>query len=98
MIKKRLVGLLAHAKKYIVYQVAWLWIALLCQIVMIYCAAFLLEQALFWEVTPRMALSYGGIVALALALRQAGQGLGPVNPLHGRTGPAAASGPPCRFW
>ena len=69
MIKKRLVGLLSHAKKYIVYQAAWLWIALLCQIVMIYCAAFLLEQALFWEVTPRMALSYGGIAALALVLR-----------------------------
>ena len=69
MIKKRLVGLLSHAKKYIVYQVAWLWIALLCQIVMIYCAAFLLEQALFWEVTPRMAVSYGGIAALALILR-----------------------------
>ena len=47
MIKKRLVGLLSHAKKYIVYQVAWLWIALLCQIVMIYCAAFLLEQGMF---------------------------------------------------
>ena len=69
MIKKRLVGLLSHAKKYIVYQVAWLWIALLCQIVMIYCAAFLLEQGMFGEVTPRMALSYGGAAALALILR-----------------------------
>ena len=69
MIKKRLVGLLSHAKKYIVYQVAWLWIALLCQIVMIYCAAFLLEQGMFGEVTPRMAVSYGGIAALALILR-----------------------------
>ena len=69
MIKKRLVGLLSHAKKYIVYQAAWLWIALLCQSVMIYCAAFLLEQGMFGEVTPRMAVSYGGIAALALALR-----------------------------
>ena len=68
MIKKRLVDLLSHAKKYIVYQVAWLWIALLCQIVMIYCAAFLLEQALFWEVTPRMAVSYGGGPAVWLIL------------------------------
>ena len=32
MIKKRLVGLLAHAKKYIVYQVVWQWLSLLCQI------------------------------------------------------------------
>lgn len=69
MIKKRLVGLLSHAKKYIVYQAAWLWIALLCQIVMIYCAAFLLEQGMFGEVTPRMAVSYGGAAALALILR-----------------------------
>ena len=50
MIKKRLVDLLSHAKKYIVYQVAWQWLSLLCQIVMIYCAAMLLEQALFREV------------------------------------------------
>lgn len=69
MIKKRLVELLSHAKKYIIFQVLWQWIALLCQIVMIYCAAFLLEQELFWEATPRMALSYGGIAALALILR-----------------------------
>ena len=69
MIKKRLVGLLSHAKKYIIYQVAWQWVSLLCQIVLIYCAAFLLKQALFWEVTPRMAVSYGGIVVLALIVR-----------------------------
>ena len=69
MIKKRLVGLLSRAKKYIIYQVAWQWVSLLCQIVLIYCAAFLLEQALFWEVTPRMAVSYGGIVVLALIVR-----------------------------
>lgn len=69
MIKKRLTGLLSHAKKYIIYQVAWQWFSLLCQIVMIYCAAFLLEQALFWEVTPAMAASYGGTAALAMGLR-----------------------------
>lgn len=69
MIKKRLVGFLSHAKKYIIYQVAWQWVSLLCQIVMIYCAAFLLEQALFREVTLRMAVSYGGAAALALILR-----------------------------
>ena len=51
MIKKRLVNLLAHAKKYIVYQVVWQWLSLLCQIVMIYCVSMLLEQALFKEVT-----------------------------------------------
>ena len=69
MIKKRLVGLLSHAKKYIIYQVIWQWLALLCQIVMIYCASVLLEQAVFWTVTPKMAVYYGGIVLLALILR-----------------------------
>lgn len=69
MIKKRLVGLLSHAKKYIVYQVIWQWLALLCQIVFVSCAAFLLEQALFWEVTPVTALVCGGIAAAAMLLR-----------------------------
>ena len=69
MIKKRLVGLLSHAKKYIVYQVIWQWVALLCQIVFVSCAAFLLEQALFWEVTPVTALVCGGIAAAAMFLR-----------------------------
>ena len=69
MIKKRLVGLLSHAKKYIIYQVVWQWLALICQIVMIYSAAMLLETALFWEVTPLMAACYGGLVIVALILR-----------------------------
>ena len=69
MIKKRLVGLLSHAKKYIIYQVVWQWLALLCQVVMIYSAAMLLETALFWEVTPLMAACYGGLVLVALILR-----------------------------
>lgn len=69
MIKKRLVGLLSHAKKYIVYQVAWQWLALLCQIVMIYCVSVLLEQALFWEVTSQEVVRFGGIAVLAMVLR-----------------------------
>ena len=69
MIKKRLVGLLSHAKKYIIYQVVWQWLALICQIVMIYSAAMLLETALFWEVTPLMAACYGGLMLVALILR-----------------------------
>lgn len=69
MIKKRLVDLLSHAKKYIVYQVAWQWLSLLCQIVMIYCVSMLLEEALFREVTRLGAVRYGGTAALAMALR-----------------------------
>ena len=69
MIKKRLVGLLSHAKKYIIYQVVWQWLALLCQVVMIYSASMLLETALFREVTPRAAAGYGVLVLVALFLR-----------------------------
>lgn len=70
MIKKRLVGLLSHAKKYIIYQVVWQWLALLCQVVMIYSASMLLETALSREVTPRAVAGYGvlGLVALVLRL------------------------------
>lgn len=69
MIKKRLVGLLSHAKKYIIYQVVWQWLALLCQILMIYCASVLLEQALFWEVTRQTGVRYGALVVIAMSLR-----------------------------
>lgn len=69
MIKKRLVGLLSHAKKYIVYQVVWQWLALICQIVVIFCAARLLELALFREVTLPEGLTWGATAAAALILR-----------------------------
>ena len=69
MIKKRLVGLLSHAKKYIIYQVLWQWLSLLCQILMIYSASILLEQALFAEVTLQTGISYGALVLIAMALR-----------------------------
>ena len=47
MIKKRLVGLLSHAKKYIAYNVIWQWIALLAQIVAVFTIASLLEEMLY---------------------------------------------------
>ena len=36
MIKTRLVGLLSHAKKYIVYTILWQWAALLSQVLAVY--------------------------------------------------------------
>ncbi|HIV25877.1 MAG TPA: ABC transporter ATP-binding protein/permease [Candidatus Scatomonas pullistercoris] len=69
MIKKRLVGLLSHAKKYIVYQVIWQWLSLLCQILLIYSGTTLLTEALSGNVTPRMAAMYGILTVLAIALR-----------------------------
>ena len=69
MTKTRLVGLLSHAKKYIIYQVIWQWLALLWQVVVIYSASMLLETALFGEVTSRTAAYYGALVIVALLLR-----------------------------
>ena len=49
MIKKRLVGLLSHAKKYIVYNILWQWLALFSQIIAVFSIAGLLENVLFSE-------------------------------------------------
>lgn len=46
MIKMRLVGLLSHAKKYIVYNVLWQWIALLTQVVIVYVITALIEKVI----------------------------------------------------
>ena len=45
MIKTRLIKMLSHARKYIFYQVLWQWVALVCQIVLMYAAAGLLWDA-----------------------------------------------------
>ena len=47
MIKKRLVGLLSHSKKYIVHNIIWQWMALLSQIIAVFTIAGLLEKILF---------------------------------------------------
>ena len=69
MIKKRLVGLLSHAKKYIVYQVLWQWLSLLGQILLVFCGTTLLAEGLSAGVTPRMAAGYGSLILLAVLLR-----------------------------
>lgn len=51
MIKTRLVGLLAHAKKYIVYTIFWQWMALLSQILAVFSIADLLEKIVYGAVT-----------------------------------------------
>ena len=44
MIKTRLVALLSHAKKYIVYTILWQWFALLSQVFAVFSIANLLER------------------------------------------------------
>lgn len=53
MIKTRLVGLLSHAKKYIVYTILWQWIALLSQVAAVFSIAGLLELVLYQSVTGK---------------------------------------------
>ena len=69
MIKKRLVQLLSHAKKYIVGQVLCQWLALWCQVATIWAAAGLLNAALFGGLEQSMLLSRGLVVFLAVALK-----------------------------
>ena len=51
MIKTRLVGLLSHAKKYIVYTILWQWLALLSQVIAFFSIAGLLEKVIYGSVT-----------------------------------------------
>ena len=69
MIKTRLVRLLSHAKKYIVYQVIWQWLSLLCQVATIYAAATLLEAAVSGGLGRALLVSRGVMIALAVAAR-----------------------------
>ena len=54
MIKTRLVGLLSHAKKYIVYTILWQWAALLSQILAVFSIADLLERVVYRAVTVQV--------------------------------------------
>ncbi len=51
MIKTRLLGLLSHAKKYIIYTVLWQWLALLSQVLAVFTIANLLEGVVYRRVS-----------------------------------------------
>ena len=69
MIKKRLVGLLAHAKKYIVLNVLWQWIALLSQIVAVFNIAGLLESVYLKQVTSNNLRTTALVLVGCVAVR-----------------------------
>lgn len=69
MIKKRLIGLLVHGKKYIVFQVLWQWFALLCQVLIIYAVAMTLDGAVFGTLTEKRLAIYACLGAGGMALR-----------------------------
>lgn len=64
MVKMRLVRLLSHAKKYIVQNILWQWIALLAQIVSIFSIAELLENVLFATI-DRAVMQRTAIILIA---------------------------------
>ncbi|MDD3338863.1 MAG: ABC transporter ATP-binding protein/permease [Lachnospiraceae bacterium] len=69
MIKKRLVGLLSHAKKYIVYNVIWQWVALLAQIVVVFTIGKLLDLAIQGQAGNSVIYTSAAAIICAMALR-----------------------------
>ncbi len=67
MIKTRLVGLLSHAKKYIVYTILWQWLALFSQIAAVFTIAGLIEAAVNHSIdAPRVQRAVVLLVAVVL--------------------------------
>lgn len=69
MIKKRLVGLLSHAKKYIGFQVFWQWLALLAQMTAVFYIAGLLEKTLYGTADSAVALQTIVVLAVCVTVR-----------------------------
>lgn len=69
MIKTRLIKLLSHAKKYIVFQVIWQWLSLVCQVAMIGAAALLIEDTFTGNLSQSRLVQCGLSVTAAILLR-----------------------------
>lgn len=76
MIKTRLVGLLSHAKKYIVYTILWQWLALFSQIAAVFTIAGLIEAAVNHSIdaarVQRVALILVAVVLVRLLCEKMG--------------------------
>ncbi|MDD3277997.1 MAG: ABC transporter ATP-binding protein/permease [Lachnospiraceae bacterium] len=69
MIKKRPVGLLSHAKKYIVYNVLWQWGALIAQVIVVFTAAGLLDKTIQGMAGTATIYGSAAVIACAVVLR-----------------------------
>ncbi len=69
MIKKRLIILLSKSRKYVYLQVLWQWLSLICQIVLIFTVADLLQHALVREWNGSVFLRSMVIVMITIVLR-----------------------------
>lgn len=76
MIKTRLVNLLSHAKKYIIYTVLWQWIALLSQVAAVFAIAHLLSRVVYNTLDLQFVLLAGITLLIVLAVRIACDKLG----------------------
>ncbi len=66
MIKTRLIQLLSHSKKYIVYTILWQWLALLSQVVAVFTIANVFENVVYG--TCDMALVEKAVVILVVVV------------------------------
>ena len=69
MIKTRLLKLLASSRIYIVYQVLWQWVSLLCQIVTIFVVTNLLRFTLSQQLNEALIVLSIVVIVIALAIR-----------------------------
>lgn len=69
MIKTRLIKLLSHAGKYIVYNVLWQWFALLCQIAVVFSITALLEGAVTENLQTQDMVRTAAVFAAAALIR-----------------------------
>lgn len=69
MIKTRLIKLLSHAGKYIVYNVLWQWFALLCQIAVVFSITALLEGAVTGNLQTQDMVRTAVVFAAAALIR-----------------------------
>lgn len=69
MIKTRLIRLLSKSKKYIVYQVIWQYLSLICQVLLIAAAADLLGHLLDGTLGPTELAVRGVTIVICIALK-----------------------------
>lgn len=69
MIKTRLVRLLSHAKKYIIFNILWQWIALFAQITAVFSIADLLERVIFLAESTQSIRNTALILLISVIVR-----------------------------
>ncbi len=69
MVKKRLVKLLEHSKKYIIENIIWQWISLIAQIAVILSVTTLIQDTIYRQVTKSNLLITLAIIVSALIIR-----------------------------